>query len=143
MKAVMKKILIFTYIIALFNYNVFAYESENDEEYEDLDYVWLDETIEEAKKQENEPEILSKCAVAYDRKSKTIIWGKNENQRVPMASTTKIMSAIILLENANLSDEIIVCKEAATIQGSRLGLKTNDKITYNDLLYGLMLCSRK
>ena len=66
-----------------------------------------------------------------------------------MASTTKIMTAIVLLENLGINNnltldsEIEVCKQAGAIGGSRLGLKTGDKVTVNDLLYGLMLCSRK
>ncbi len=58
-----------------------------------------------------------------------------------MASTTKIMTAIIVLENSNLTDIVEVSKKAAGIGGSRLGLKSGDKITVGDLLYGLMLCS--
>ena len=61
-----------------------------------------------------------------------------------MASTTKIMTAIVMMENIGidrLNEEVTVSKEAATTIGSRLGLGTGDKITYNDLLYGLMLCS--
>ena len=60
-----------------------------------------------------------------------------------MASTTKIMTAIIVLENCNLNETITVTNKAASTGGSRLGLKTNDKITMHDLLYGLLLCSRK
>ena len=58
-----------------------------------------------------------------------------------MASTTKIMTCIVILENANLNDVVVVDKKAAATGGSRLGLKTGDKITVNDLLYGLMLVS--
>lgn len=85
--------------------------------------------------------INSRQAIVFDRKSKRIIWGKNENKRVAMASTTKIMTAIIVIENGNLDDEITVSAKAAGIGGSRLGLKKNDKITVRNLLYGLMLCS--
>ena len=58
-----------------------------------------------------------------------------------MASTTKIMTCIIVLENGNLNDIVEVSKKSAGTGGSRLGLKTGDKITVKDLLYGLMLCS--
>jgi len=58
-----------------------------------------------------------------------------------MASTTKIMTAIIVLENSNLDDVVTISSKAAGTSGSRLGLKTNDKISVRDLLYGLMLCS--
>ncbi len=74
----------------------------------------------------------------------TVIWGKDENKEVPMASTTKIMTAIVLLEtigNDRLNEEVIVSKEAANTPGSRVGLRTGDRITYNDLLHGLMICS--
>ena len=58
-----------------------------------------------------------------------------------MASTTKILTATVVLENANLTDVVTIDSKAAGIGGSRLGLKKNDKITVNDLLYGLMLRS--
>ena len=89
------------------------------------------------------PEINSRSAVVIDRNSHKILYGKNENSPRAMASTTKIMTCIVALEKGNLQDEVIVTKKSAGTGGSRLGLKTNDKITLNDLLYGLMLCSRK
>jgi len=58
-----------------------------------------------------------------------------------MASTTKILTAIMVIENANLDDIVTVSSKAAGTGGSRLGLHTNDKISVRDLLYGLMLCS--
>ena len=58
-----------------------------------------------------------------------------------MASTTKIMTAIIVLERCNLDDIVTVSSKAAGTGGSRLGLHTNDKVSVRDLLYGLLLCS--
>lgn len=89
------------------------------------------------------PDISSKAAIVIDRDSKAVLYGKNINQKRAMASTTKIMTAIIVLENCNLNKTITVTNKAASTGGSRLGLKTNDKITMHDLLYGLLLCSRK
>ena len=89
------------------------------------------------------PDISSKAAIVIDRDSKAVLYGKNINQKRAMASTTKIMTAIIVLENCNLNETITVTNKAASTGGSRLGLKTNDKITMHDLLYGLLLCSRK
>lgn len=88
-----------------------------------------------------EIDITSRIALIYDRASGKILYEKNGNKQTPMASTTKIMTAIVVLENANLSDEVTIDSKAAEIGGSRLGLKKNDKITVNDLLYGLMLRS--
>lgn len=89
----------------------------------------------------NIPSINSRAAIVLDRNSNTILFGKNENDQRKMASTTKIMTSIIVIENCNLSDTVEVSKKSAGTGGSRLGLKTGDKITVNDLLYGLMLCS--
>jgi len=61
-----------------------------------------------------------------------------------MASTTKIMSSIVVIENTkDLKEKVKVSQKAAGTGGSRLGLKTGDEVTVEDLLYGLMLCSRK
>lgn len=87
------------------------------------------------------PEINSRACVVIDRNSNTILYGKNENTIRKMASTTKIMTATIIIENCNLEETIEISKKAAGTGGSRLGLKTGDKITIKDLLYGLMLCS--
>ncbi len=85
--------------------------------------------------------INSRSCVVFDRNSHMILYGKNENSQVKMASTTKIMTAIIVIENSNLKDTVEVSKKAASTSGSRLGLKAGDKITVHDLLYGLMLVS--
>ena len=87
------------------------------------------------------PTINSRAYIVLDRKSSTVILGKNHNQRKKMASTTKIMTSLVVIENCNLSDTVEISKKAGSTGGSRLGLKTGDKITVNDLLYGLMLCS--
>ncbi len=132
-----KKILIIIILISYLSFPSFAVE----EDYEELDYVWLEEEVSKAKEAKT-PTIYSRYAVIYDRVSKAVIWGKEENREVPMASTTKIMTAIVMLENiTNLNEKVTVCKKAAGIGGSRLGLKTGDEITYKDLLYGLLLCS--
>ena len=85
--------------------------------------------------------INSRSCIVFDRNSHMILYGKNENSQVKMASTTKIMTAIIVIENGNLKDTVEVSKKAASTGGSRLGLKAGDKITVHDLLYGLMLVS--
>ena len=85
--------------------------------------------------------INSRACIVFDRNSKMILYGKNERKQVKMASTTKIMTAIIVIENCNLNDTVEVSKKAASTDGSRLGLKSGDKITIKDLLYGLMLVS--
>ena len=87
------------------------------------------------------PELNARIALIYDRASGRIIYEKNGNKQTPMASTTKILTSIVTLENADLKETVTIESKAAGIGGSRLGLKKNDKITVNDLLYGLMLRS--
>ena len=74
----------------------------------------------------------------------SILYGKNENTRCKMASTTKIMTAIVVIENTeDLNEKVTISQKAAGTGGSRLGLHKDDEITVNNLLYGLLLCSRK
>ena len=136
------KILFISILISILSLSTIVFADEIEEE---TDYIWLQEEISNASTNaSNEPNLNSRYIAVLDRDSKSIIYGKSENTRVPMASTTKIMTAIVFVENNKiLNEEIEVCKQAASIGGSRLGLKTGDKITKEDLLYGLMLCSRE
>lgn len=97
--------------------------------------------IEASTNEEKQPQINSQAGLIFDRTSKKVLWEKGGYEKRAMASTTKIMTAIIVLENSNLTDIVEVSKKAAGTGGSRLGLKTGDKITIKDLLYGLMLRS--
>lgn len=101
----------------------------------------IEETVETATNQNTIPSINSRSAVVIDRNSNTILYGKDENTRRKMASTTKIMTCIIAIEKSNLTDIVEISKKSAGTGGSRVGLKTGDKISMNDLLFGLMLCS--
>lgn len=120
-------------------------------------YVWADDdepdeineneiqnlVLESVAKPSEEPKLNARAAIIYDRTTKEIIWGKNETSKRAMASTTKIMTAMVVLENSNLSDTVTISKKAAGTGGSRLKIVAGDKITVRDLLYGLMLRSRK
>lgn len=117
------------------------YADDGDEE--ELNEIEMQEIVESATKPIIEPVLNSKSAIIYDRTTKKVIWGKNEYKKKAMASTTKIMTAIVVLENAKLTDIVTVSKKADNTGGSSLKLKENDKVTVNDLLYGLMLRSRK
>lgn len=88
-----------------------------------------------------EPVTNSKHIIVLDRKTLSVLYEKDAYSKTAMASTTKIMTCILALENIGLDNIITVSKKAATINGSTLGLHTDDKISINDLLYGLMLRS--
>lgn len=137
-----KGILILT--ITLFMYTTTVYASINDETEDNTNIEKIQqEVLETSSSIENveELEITSRIALIYDRASGRIIYEKNGNKQTPMASTTKIMTALVALENSNLKDVVTITSKAAGTGGSRLGLKKDDKITVNDLLYGLMLRS--
>jgi len=87
------------------------------------------------------PSISGKYAVAIETESGRILYEKNAFSKANIASTTKIMTAIIAIENNILTDTVIVSKKAARTAGSSVNLKENDKIKLSELLYGLMLNS--
>ena len=125
------------FAIIFLNLNTYADDLLNENDSDEVQEQLQEATVEPTKV----PTLNSRAAIIYDRISKTILYGKQENTKRPMASTTKVMTSIVVLEKAKLSDVVEVSKKAAGTGGSRLGLKTGDKITVHDLLYGLMLCS--
>ncbi|CDF58179.1 D-alanyl-D-alanine carboxypeptidase family protein [Thermobrachium celere] len=86
-------------------------------------------------------QLQSYSAIVIDQYSGRILYSKNSDIKLPMASTTKIMTTIIALEKGNLNDMVIVSKRAAAVGGSSAGLKEGEKLTLEELLYGLMLRS--
>lgn len=144
MTKIVKKIFIFLLIIVTLNgafINLCYADDVEEDETEDITETEINEVNEVSKNAAEVPILNSRRCVIFDRTSKTVMYGKNEELRSAMASTTKIMTATIALENGNLQDEITIDRKAAGTGGSRLGLKRGDKITLNDLLYGLMLRS--
>lgn len=134
-------IIFFVFILSVtYSLEIKALESDNIED-EKVNLGDIQREILETNAEAEELNLDSKIALIYDRASGRILYEKNGNKQTPMASTTKIMTAIVVLENANLKDTVTINSKAAGTGGSRLGLKKNDKITVNDLLYGLMLRS--
>lgn len=138
------KKLMFTLLIILLLSNIFpSYGDDTDDNNDYLDSDEYESSIQEtsAELSENSLNLNSRNCVVLDRVSKQKLFGKSEDKKVKMASTTKIMTAIVVIENYDLNAQADISKKAAGTGGSRLGLKTGDKITIHDLLYGLMLCS--
>ncbi len=137
----MKKFFIFIFIFFIFApISVYA-DDEIEEYYNDSAVIEAIEASTSANSINDLPQINAKYAVVIDRNSKQILYGKNETICCKMASTTKIMTAIVVIENSNLDDTVTVSSKAAGTGGSRLGLSTGDQITVENLLYGLLLCS--
>jgi len=85
--------------------------------------------------------VSAKAAVLLNGDNGEVIYSKNADQRLPMASTTKIMTGLLLCEYGNFEREITVTAEMLRVEGSSMGLLPGDKVTLHDLLYGLMLAS--
>lgn len=85
--------------------------------------------------------ISAKSAIVIDADSEEVLFSLNENEVLPMASTTKIMTALVAIEQNNLDKQYIVKKEYTLVEGSSMYLKVGEKISILDTLYGLMLMS--
>ena len=87
------------------------------------------------------PIINAKGSVAIDMKTGTVLYEKNSNTRMPMASITKLMTALIILEEQELSEVVTVSPNANNTGGSTMNLYNNEQITVENLLRGLLINS--
>lgn len=86
------------------------------------------------------PSVNAKAFVLMDAKSGIILDSNNEDQKLPPASTTKVMTAIITLEKAKFTDKVEVKEEFGDL-GTTIGLRKGEVISVEDLLYGMLLLS--
>ena len=85
--------------------------------------------------------VSAKSAVLIEAETGKVIYSKNPDQRLPMASTTKIMTALVVLENADLDHEFKVSKIAVGCEGTSAYLCENDLLTISSALHALLLQS--
>ncbi|MCD7741949.1 MAG: D-alanyl-D-alanine carboxypeptidase [Ruminococcus sp.] len=83
----------------------------------------------------------AKSAIVIDALSGEVLYEQNAYERLPMASTTKIMSALIALESGNLDEQFIVDSEAIKVEGSSMGLQEGDTVSLRALVCGMLLPS--
>ena len=88
-----------------------------------------------------EPKVNAISAVIVDGDTGRILWGKNENKPMAMASTTKIMTALVALENSDIKKETPVSKNATLASPVKMHLSVGEKMTIEQLLYAMMLQS--
>ncbi len=84
-------------------------------------------------------DVSAEHAIIIEAESHDIIYQKNAYTKAPMASTTKIMTAIVAIENGALDDEILIPSECVGIEGSSIYLKEGESLTLRELLYALLL----
>ena len=90
---------------------------------------------------EDELNISAKSAVVVCGDTGEVLYSKSAYQKMSMASTTKIMTALILAEQPDLSQSLVVTEQMLAVEGSSMGLLKGDTVSYRDLLYGMLLAS--
>ncbi len=132
---------LFFILTDLFGYCVYAQSFEEDEDNdlaiieEDDDYNTDDVDIENLL---NSIRVNARCAIAMDSKTKQVLFEQNADEIVPMASTTKILTALIAITQGNLDKEVTISKNASSIRGSKVKYAAGEKIKLRELLYGLL-----
>ncbi len=89
-----------------------------------------------------EPGISAKNVYAFDRATGKILYQKDAHKEVPMASITKVMTAVVVLDQEpNLDKEVKITADAISVEGSNMALLPGEVLTIRELLYGLMVNS--
>ncbi|MGI5958839.1 MAG: D-alanyl-D-alanine carboxypeptidase family protein [Massiliimalia sp.] len=85
--------------------------------------------------------ISAYACVLMEAQSGRILYGQRENETLPMASTTKIMTALLALESGDLDTPFQADEQSIMVEGSSMGLLPGDTVTMRDLCYGMLLSS--
>ena len=86
-------------------------------------------------------DITAKSAVLIEASTGRVLYEHNAYAQMPMASTTKIMTAIVALENADVNENVVVGQNASGVEGSSIWLSVGENMLLSDMLFGLMLAS--
>ncbi|MGM9975161.1 MAG: serine hydrolase [Clostridiaceae bacterium] len=87
------------------------------------------------------PQVNAAGAALMDGETGELLYDKNADEKYPPASTTKIMTALVVLENSNINDKVTVGENPPYAEGSAVGIVTGETYTVKDLLIALMLAS--
>ncbi|MBM7623555.1 D-alanyl-D-alanine carboxypeptidase family protein [Sporohalobacter salinus] len=87
------------------------------------------------------PNVTARAAIVVDVETGEVLYAKNPHKRRPPASTTKIMTGILAIENGKLDDKVTVSDRAAYTGGSSIWLANGETLKLEELLYGLLLNS--
>lgn len=103
--------------------------------------LWFPQVAEASDQNDKEPQLTAKSAYFVDINSGQVLFQKNPHIKLPIASLTKIMTAIVTVENHNFSDEILISDQAASMEPDHMLLKSGERLTVEELLYGVFLVS--
>lgn len=104
-----------------------------------LSYDMKDDVVPAKGSVESLSTLNARYALLMDADSRRVLYEKNGYEKAPMASTTKIMTLLVALENGNLEDTVTVSSYAAKMPKVHLGMKADEQYRLGDLLYSLML----
>lgn len=92
--------------------------------------------------EEKQPSVSARSAILINADTGEVLYAKNEKERLPMASTTKIMTALLALETAALDDRCVtITDEMVRVEGSSMGLQVGDQLSLKSLAAGMMMVS--
>lgn len=108
--------------------------------------VWLMVMIgmlwsQSAKAAEAPPAVSAQSAIVYHADEKRVLWEQAADRKMLIASTTKIMTALIALERCGLHEQVVITEQMANVEGSSMYLQKGKTYKMEELLYGLMLAS--
>lgn len=87
------------------------------------------------------PDIQARGAVLIERTSGRVLYDKNMDELLPVASTTKVMTALLAIENSSMDEVVTTSKRASGVQGTSIYLSVGEQLSMRNMLYGLMLKS--
>ena len=87
------------------------------------------------------PRVTAKAAIVVDARSGSVLWAQSPDERLPPASTTKVMTAVLALESGRLHDWVEPSPEACMVAPSKVNLRPGQRLALEDLVYAILLNS--
>jgi D-alanyl-D-alanine carboxypeptidase (penicillin-binding protein 5/6) len=87
------------------------------------------------------PGVSASSAILVDAESGRVLYEKNAHEKLPIASLTKIMTALVIREQLSLKDKVVISPEAVSVGEQEIGLQAGETLTVRDLLYALLIQS--
>ncbi|MBQ8299711.1 MAG: D-alanyl-D-alanine carboxypeptidase [Clostridia bacterium] len=138
MRKIIKIFGIFTILIISFNVKVHATELN---EFINEEEILTQAEIIEVMSKVQELKINASAALLYDKTYDKILYEKNIDAKLPNASTTKVLTAIVAYENSSMDEVVEISERAASIGGSTINLRKGNKVLMGDLMKGLLMSS--
>jgi serine-type D-Ala-D-Ala carboxypeptidase (penicillin-binding protein 5/6) len=87
------------------------------------------------------PDTSAQAVILIEARGGTVLYEKNADNPMLIASTTKILTALIVLTHCDVNENVVIKRDFSPVEGSSMYLKPGEKLTVRDLLYGLLLAS--